>query len=205
MNHFSEEDINIIVTEAKQGRIDKLVKTTTDLIERIVKKKLSLHKIPFNEFDVEDFRQSVLKKLWEKKCKLILIFDPKKSSFKSWVILITNNVVIDELKKKSEPLRISGYTQRINKMDEYISGIIDKKSVLKELEQIQRIDIIKHYIKTFSGLEQTIFKFKYFDELSIAIIARNMRKTESNISVILHRTKKQLIKNIQEDEDCLLA
>ena len=205
MNHFSKQDIKIIIAEAHQNKGYKLFETSYDLIARIIKKKLSLHKIPFSDSDVKDFQHNVCEKLIEKKYKRIRIFNSEKSSFKRWLILITNNTVIDELKKKNEPLRISGYTQRGQLIEELIDNNVDEDIVINKLDRIQLIDIIEYYVKTFSAVQQTIFKLKYYDGHSISTIAMVMRKTENNISVILHRLITKLKTILDKNKSDLFA
>lgn len=129
----------------------------------------------------EDLTQETFFKAW----RAIISNDyKKKSSFKSFLYKIANNLVIDYYRQKSK---------------KYISlEEIEEKSMAYEARQKDEINaafdkkMIERYLSELDENERQILLYRYVDDLKVKEISEITGKTPNNISVIIHRALKKL-------------
>lgn len=137
---------------------------------------------------------SVAEELTEDTFVKLLIKKPNDrsgASFKTWLYTIGRNVAIDWLRKNLKGREIS-YDEAIEvKSDErsleenYYAGEISL-AVRQALEEIK------------PEYKQVLWLF-YFEEFSVPEIAKIIKKSKNNTSVLLHRAKEALKKQLEKE------
>lgn len=116
---------------------------------------------------------------------------------KTFLSKITRNLSLDRYKAKKRSKRGGGeLALALDEIDEFIAGSSD---VASELERAELMKAMNTFLRTLPVRECNIFIRRYFYVDSIAAIAEKYRLRESNVLMILSRTRKQL-KNYLEGE-----
>ena len=133
-----------------------------------------------------DLTQDVFIKTWE-----YILNGKKIDNLKAFLYKVAKNLIIDYRRKKKlfslDQLLESGFDVK-NEVDE-----IKRKEDLFELNSILEI------INDLAEKEKEILFLRFVEDISVKKIAKILKKSESNISVQIHRSIKKL-KNILENK-----
>lgn len=116
----------------------------------------------------------------------------EKSAFKTWLYKIVYHEALGTLRKnKKQFVSIEDFQEEQSDEPEYQSG-------LDLLEDNDRRKIIQKALNKLKPAESTILTLFYLDEQSIKEIEEITEFSESNIKILLHRGRKNLIKELNK-------
>ncbi|MFV8224834.1 RNA polymerase sigma factor [Christiangramia aquimixticola] len=143
-----------------------------------------------NEYESEDITIQTFSKAFKK----IDTFDSN-YSFATWLIAISKNIHIDQIRKKKSSIR-SGTTieneDLVYEIADETPGIEDK--LIKE----QNLEQLLADIKQLKPQYQEVINLRFFQEMSYKEIAGNLNEPMNNIKVKLLRAKKLLAQIIEQ-------
>jgi len=200
MNHFDNKDIVRIQSEAHDGIGNYLACTSWDFIYRAVEIKLTQKKIPFSKSEVDDLRNVVFIKLIENDYQRIIIFDAEKSKFETWLFLIVNNVIVDELNNKNGLLSHIVKPKYNEYHEDLVQDLINEDVIIKKLNNQQLIKLINKYLDKLNPRYNLAIKLIYFDKKSRKKAAKIMCVSIKHFDVILSRARNRLIEILNNHE-----
>lgn len=126
--------------------------------------------------------------VWEK----IHLFDPQKSSFKTWLTILTRNTAIDRSRK----------IQRLPQTQELTPDIVSPSDGPEEqvIRQEQSL-ALKKTLDKLSKADRLLFYRKYYYLQSTSQIAAELGMTERAVEGRLYRLKKRLQKLLRREND----
>ena len=139
-----------------------------------------------NESNAEDITIESFAKAFEK----IKTYNDK-FVFKTWVITISKNLHIDQLRKNKIKLNF-------NESDEFNIIIENSPSAEDNLINEQKLKSLKSKINKLKPSYKKVIELKYFDELSYKEMSTKLNQPINNIKVRVLRAKKVLAEIIQE-------
>jgi RNA polymerase sigma-70 factor (ECF subfamily) len=135
-----------------------------------------------NENEAEDLTIRTFAKAFDK----IHTFD-EKYEFKTWLISISNNLYIDQLRnRKTETISIHKESSEVHKIKDEEPSPADKLIIEQNLAELLA------YIKQLKPHYQEIINLRFFQEMSYKEMAATLNEPMSNIKVKLLRAKKLL-------------
>jgi RNA polymerase sigma-70 factor (ECF subfamily) len=129
------------------------------------------YKVKDNQ-DVEDLVEISFIKVFENKNS----FNPKKSSFGTWLYNIARNTVIDFYRTKKEVVEIPDTVFKISEDD-----------LNSEVDGVINSEILKIAMNKVSEKNRELVVFKFINELSYTEIAQILKKKEGTIRVMQYR------------------
>lgn len=143
-----------------------------------------------NENDAEDITVQTFSKAFDK----IETYDDS-YEFKTWLIAISKNIHIDLIRKrKKNVLETGGSNEAIKKV------LDDAPTVEDQLIIEQNLATLLHHIKKLKPHYQEVINLRYFNELSYADIAKELKEPMNNVKVKLLRAKKLLAEAIKSKQ-----
>ncbi len=117
--------------------------------------------------------------------------------FKLFLAKITRNLSFDKLREKnSEKRGGGGGFVAFEEMEEFLSDTCD---VSQEAERKEFVKMLNNFLYSLSARECNIFIRRYFYMASTADIAEMYKLKESNVLVILSRTRKKLRETLEKE------
>ncbi len=115
--------------------------------------------------------------------------------FKTWLLTIANNLLIDQLrKKKAETISIHKKDVEAHKIKDEEPTPADKLIIEQNLAQLLA------YIKQLKPHYQEIINLRFFQEMSYKEIAKETGEPMNNVKVKLLRAKKLLAEIIKKSD-----
>jgi len=143
-----------------------------------------------NENEAEDITIRTFAKAFDK----IDSFD-ESYKFKTWLLTIANNLLIDQLRKqKTETISIHKETSEVYKIKDENPTPVDKLIIEQNLAQLLA------YIKQLKPHYQEIINLRFFQEMAYKEIAEETGEPMSNVKVKLLRAKKLLAEIIKKSD-----
>jgi RNA polymerase sigma-70 factor (ECF subfamily) len=141
----------------------------------------------YSKEDAEDISAEVFEKVY----KNLPDFKWQGVSVKSWVYRIAKNTVIDYYRKNDK------YKKRLDyeKISKSVSS--DEQDILVALLETEERRKLYIAISELKEQDQYLIYYKYFEELSIAEIAKRLNLSETNIGTKLHRLRNKLTEIIK--------
>jgi RNA polymerase sigma-70 factor (ECF subfamily) len=130
-----------------------------------------------DEKDVEDLVEIAFLKVFESKNS----FNPKKSSFGTWLYNIARNTVIDFYRTKKETVEIP--ESHSNTGGEDLKGKVDNGL---------NSDLMKEALGQISEKYRDLVIFRFVEELSYAEVAKILKKKEGTVRVMQYRALAEL-------------
>lgn len=141
-----------------------------------------------NDWDVaEDLTQETFFKTW----RYVVEGESEIKNFKTFFYTVARNLIIDHYRSRSK--------QSISLDDVKESDVAVPASQVEEVGISFDMDTVKSKLKYLKKEYKEILLYRYVDDLRVKEIAKITSKSESNISVIIHRGLKELknrIKNV---------
>ena len=137
-----------------------------------------------------DATQEVFIKVWKK----IDNFDPKKSSFKTWIFTIAKNTSIDFLRKSG---KITTFTDLEKEEDSFAETITDEGILPDEsVQKLQDKDFLNNLLDHLSTEYKTVLVLHYQEEMTFDEISKILKKPLNTIKSYHHRAILKLRKMI---------
>jgi len=108
-------------------------------------------------------------------------FDERKGKFSTWLYQIARNTVIDFYKLKKNYLNIDD-----------IWDLSDDKDILQDIENIQRLEKVKSYLKKLDKDQREIIILRVWNDLPYKEIALILGRNEADCRMLFSRAIKQL-------------
>lgn len=173
------KDISQLIRQAKAG--DQ--RAFNDLLNFYWKE---VYRFQLSKGQNDDEAEDITIKTFARAFDKIDTFD-EKYQFKTWLITISNNLYIDQMRKKKTE------TISIHKNPTEIHKIVDEDpSPADQLIQEQNLAQLKSYIQQLKPHYQVVINMRYFQDLSYKEMAEKMGEPMNNIKVKLLRAKKLL-------------
>ncbi|APD07696.1 RNA polymerase sigma factor SigY [Flavobacteriaceae bacterium UJ101] len=175
-------DIHELVAQAKKGKPraqNIILNTYWDNVYFYVFSKIK------NENDAEDIAIQTFTKAFSK----LKLYNPD-FDFKTWLISISHNTMLDFLKKNKITLT--------SDMDFALEIPIEEPSPEEELINKQKIIEIKRYVKQLKPNYRKVIQMRYLEEKTYKEIAEELNLSISNVKIQVLRGKKllfELMKN----------
>lgn len=138
-----------------------------------------------NENDAEDITIQTFTKAFSK----LKLYNPD-FDFKTWLISISHNTMLDFLKKN----KIS-----TSDMDFALEVPIEDPSPEEKLINKQKILEIKHYLKQLKPNYRKVLEKRYLEEKTYKEIAKELNLSISNVKIQVLRGKKLLLEIITQN------
>lgn len=122
----------------------------------------------------------------------------KPSRLQSFLARITRNTAIDCYRRQDADKRIKGNMLAL--FDELEECLPDNDSVEREIEANELRQIINMFLHSLPERECNIFLRRYFYAESTAIIAKRYQLQQSNVLMILSRTRNKLKDYLTREE-----
>ena len=181
------KDIEQLVAQAKRG--DQ--KAFNDLLNLYWK---DVYVFQLGKSRSEDEAEDITIKSFARAFDKIDTFD-EKYKFKTWLFTISNNLYIDEMrKKKTETISIHKNPKEIHKIAD------EDPSPADQLIQEQNLAQLKAFIQQLKPHYQVVINMRFFQELSYKEMAEKIGEPMNNIKVKLLRAKKLLAEIINNSE-----
>lgn len=138
-----------------------------------------------NRHEAEDLTSNIFVRVLEN----MKNFNPKKSSFKTWIYMIATRMMIDYFRTQK-----NRRTESIE-MAETVSD--PEKNPHQQAQQNQQREKVISVMDKLADRHQQVLMLKYFSGLSTPELALALGVTENNASVVLHRALKDFEKTFQ--------
>lgn len=139
-----------------------------------------------NTEDVKDLTSEIFKKILNK----ISSYDSNKANLDVWIFTIARNSLYDYYRAKSRTNIIS-----LEKVKDFFKSESNPHDYVEKKEEV---DYLKSIIKKLPERERQVISYKFGAQLKNKDIAEIMGLTSSNVSVIIHRTIKELRKEMED-------
>lgn len=121
----------------------------------------------------------------------------KPNCLKAFLAKITRNLSLNRYKEKTRDKRGSGeVVLALDEMDEFLAGTSD---VVSEYEQKEFLAMLNRFLYSLPERERSIFILRYFYMDSTKSIAQACSIKESNVLMILSRTRKKLKETLERE------
>lgn len=113
------------------------------------------------------------------------------SKFTTWLYKIVYNEALGRLRKSKNN------SLSLDEVGELPSGSADYLDGLKSLQLKERKELIQHGLEALKPAESAVLTLFYLEEQSIKEIEEIMSLTSSNIKILLHRGRKNLLDSMR--------
>jgi len=170
-----QEDINLLKDCLKSGDAQPFIKRYGLVIKNTIYSMANKRHLHLSHQDVEDFSQNALMDIFKNEWKRLKDYDETRGmSVTSWVVLLTHHALWDFFENiKSQTITIT----TIN--DEESTDLITIEDMVNDKEQA----IL--FLNSLTSRERLIFKMRYFHDVSVDDIARQLKLSPSSIYNIL--------------------
>lgn len=110
----------------------------------------------------------------------------KPLSLAAYIGKITRNLAINRSIHQGAQKRSARVTMVLDEVEEFLPSPIDGASLSDELALKEAIN---HFLGTLSAEHRVVFLRRYWYMCSVKEIAKELRLSESNVKIILHRTR----------------
>ena len=115
-------------------------------------------------------------------------------SFRTWLITISKNIHIDNLRKQNETLL------HLDREEKQSKTLIDETPIIEDsLIMEQQFDYLLKSIKQLKGPYRTAIQLRYLHEKSYKEIAEEMQSPMSSVKITLLRAKKMLAEILKKN------
>lgn len=121
----------------------------------------------------------------------------KPGRLRSFLAKITRNLALNRLKARKAEKRGGGEISLV--LEELAECLADAKDTETEVAAKELADCINQFVHTLSERDCNIFLRRYFYVESVAEIAGKYGLKESNVLMILSRTRKKLKKHLKQE------
>lgn len=130
--------------------------------------------------------EDVVSQIFEKVLKHLSSFDPTKAAMKTWIMRITDNVLIDFYRRQRANV---SYDSEETGLENILHVHFDEqyaKEIAPERQALLRA------LRELSERERTFLYYKYFLGMTSRDIARRMGMNENTLSAVIARARKKL-------------
>lgn len=161
-----EEERQLLHECIVYGKKHKVVQQYWNLVYYTVRKTLIIKNVPFTGEDIEDLRNEVFVKLFDKGCWRIRQYREKLGhGLAGWIALIANRTVLNYLRKKG----FNGLSRKNTRVP--IEEILDLRHEKNSLEVMEERRLIQDAMEKLPSRDRLVLKLHYYHELSLPEVA----------------------------------
>ena len=169
------------------GRKDKVIQQYWNLVHYTVRKTLIIKNVPFTGEDIEDFRNDIFVKLFDKGCRRLRQYREELGhGLAGWIALIANRTVLNYLRKKG----FNSLSRKNTKVP--IEEILDLKHEKNSLEVMEERRLIQDAMEKLPSRDRLVLKLHYYHELSLPEVASLIRTSVGATYTIKSRAIERL-------------
>lgn len=192
-----EEEREILNECLKYDRCERLARQYWNLIYKTVEKTFIYKNAPLVKEELEEVQQDVFVQLFDDNRRRLRQYrEGGGRNLAGWIILIAHRTALNHLRGK-DPHSIVSH-RYLTLFEDLKENIMDGRKEVNRLEARQTLMQILDVVDKLPRLEYSVFKYHYFDELSLPEIATKMNREIGNIYTIKSRAIKRLKKLIAE-------
>lgn len=158
--------------------IEKVIRTYNSYIYKVLRNGIS------NEDDIEEILGDIFTILWKNYERL-----DNATEVKPYLIGIAKNLIKKKYQEYNVKFEDIGLYEDKFKCDVNLTEIVENK---------EKAQIISHSLDNMKNIDREIFIMFYYNQKKIKEIARSLKITEAKVKIILHRTRKNMKKNLKE-------
>lgn len=182
-----EEDRQLLYECIVCGNKEKLVQQYWNLVCHIVRKTLTMKNVRFTHEDIEDLRNEVFLKLFDKGCwRLKQYREELGHGLAGWIALIANRTVLNDLRKKG----FNGLSRKNTRVP--IEEIVDLKNKKNSLEVMEERRLIQDAMEKLPSRDRLVLKLHYYHELSLPEVASLIHTSVGAVYTIKSRAIERL-------------
>lgn len=190
-----QEEAQLLEDCLQHGKKERVIQQYWVLVYNAIYKIFSLKKVPFTPEDIEDLRNLVFIRLFEKDCRRLRAYDKDAGlNLAGWIRMITVRIVLNNLKKKG--FHSLGWREKQIEYDDSLSGLFSQK---RNLDAEERLCQLKKAMEELPSRDRLVLKLFYFHELSMPEIASYVHRSVANTYTIKSRALVRLKKLIEKD------
>ncbi len=138
-----------------------------------------------NRHLAEDFTQETFLRTW----KYVIAGEKKIDNLKDFLYSVANNLIIDHYRDKSRSA-VSLESAHHN------PALVVGPRQIKRIETILSMGIVNKHLAEMKRVRREIIHYRYVDDLSVKEIGRLTNKSPNHISVIIHRSIREIQKRL---------
>jgi len=166
------------------------------VIEKTIYKVCRRKNISISKQDAEDLRQEVYIELCKNDYKRLKDYSEEKGmTVTGWIIFITGNTVWDKIQLK-DPFDINSKQHLISY--EKLMNIINFKKIDDVLDARQQLVNLQEIMKKLTSIESIVIQLHYFENFSLAVIAKRINKNIGHVYTIKFRAISKLKKHFKK-------
>ncbi len=146
-----------------------------------------------SDFEAEEITIKSFSKAFDK----IETFNPQ-YTFKSWLLAISKNTHIDEIRKQKNKLQSATEAQENQMANTVMDGAPTPEDLLITKQNLAELLL---HIKNLKPRYKEIIQLRYFQEMSYKEIAMELEEPMNNVKVKLLRAKKLLLQSIRDTKN----
>ncbi len=182
-----EEERQLLYECIVCGKKEKLVQQYWNLVYHIVRKTLTMKNIRFTHEDIEDLRNEVFVKLFDKGCWRLKQYREKLGhGLAGWIALIANRTVLNYLRKKGFN-SLSWQNSRVA-----IEEKLDLKQDERSLGALEERRLVQDAIEKLPSRDRLVLQLHYYHELSLPEVASLIRTSVGAAYTIKSRAIERL-------------
>lgn len=171
---------------------DRLILHYWDLVYHTVKKTFLMKSAAFTKEDLDDMRNEVFLRLFEKKCHLLRQYrEDGGLQVAGWIVMISAQTVKMYLRKNDRIGKLGG---DLMPLVEELERDIDPIHEFIRIEIREMLLMAEDCIEELPYLEKLVLKLHFMEGYSLTDTACFLQKTKNNVYQIKHRA----IKNLKE-------
>ncbi len=179
-----EQEKQILEECLEHGKMDNLIRQYANLVSYAVRGTLRMKHISFTEDHIEDLRNDVFVRLFDKSCRLLAQYSEKKGSLGNWIKVITVSTMLNQTRKRGYDSLYSG-RGRVTIEDEWQEHGL--KRLQNDLKNIENLLTLKDIIEKLPATEKLVLKLEYYDGLTMDDIASYLNKSKGAAYTIKSR------------------
>ena len=169
------------------GKKEKLVQQYWNPVYHIVRKTLTMKNVHFTHEDIEDLRNEVFVKLFDRGCRRLRQYREELGhGLAGWIALIANRTVLNYLRKKG----FNSLSRKNTRVP--IEEIPDLKHKNNRLEVMEERRIIQDAMEKLPSRDRLVLKLHYYHELSLPEVASLIHTSVGAIYTIKFRAIERL-------------
>ena len=182
-----EEERQLLYECIVCGKKEKLVQQYWNLVYYTVRKTLTMKNVRFTHEDIEDLRNEVFVKLFDKGCwRLKQYKEELGHGLAGWIALIANRTVLNDLRKRG----FNGLSRQNSKVQ--IEEELQLKQEEVDLETMEEKRLIHDAMEKLPSRDRLVLKLHYYHELSLPEVASAIHRTVVATYTIKSRAIKRL-------------
>lgn len=196
-NPVREEESQLLHECLNLGKGDKLIRFSWNMVCFSIRKIFTLKNMQFTEDDIEDLRNEVFLRLFDKGCRKLRQYEANRGmSLRGWIRMITAQTVLLYIRKKDRSGRLGENNMVFLDPDKIDANIPIPDQAMEDLNKRfdarERLVQVTEKIRKLPYMKRLVLELHFLGGLSFQEIASLTNKKIGNIYAIRCRATEQL-------------